>query len=44
MKRWQQIESIFHQTLERDPAQRDAWLIEACASLNLIRMACIVGS
>jgi hypothetical protein len=26
MERWQQIESIFQEALERDPAERNAWL------------------
>ena len=30
MERWQQIESLFQEALERDPAQRNAWLREAC--------------
>ena len=30
MERWQQIESLFREALERDPAERDAWLREAC--------------
>jgi hypothetical protein len=30
MERWQQIESLFQQALERDPAERNAWLREAC--------------
>jgi Tol biopolymer transport system component len=30
MERWQQIESLFQQALERDPEKRDAWLREAC--------------
>jgi predicted Ser/Thr protein kinase len=30
MERWQQIESLFHEALERDPAERNAWLQEAC--------------
>jgi serine/threonine-protein kinase len=31
MERWQQIESLFRDALERsDPAERDAWLREAC--------------
>jgi hypothetical protein len=28
--RWQQIESLFQEALRRDPAERDAWLQEAC--------------
>jgi serine/threonine protein kinase/Tol biopolymer transport system component len=30
MERWQQIQSLFQDALERDPAQRNAWLREAC--------------
>jgi eukaryotic-like serine/threonine-protein kinase len=30
MERWQQIESLFQEALHHDPAQRDAWLQEAC--------------
>jgi hypothetical protein len=30
MERWRQIESLFHDALQRDPAERDAWLQEAC--------------
>src|SRR5215469_8548669 len=30
MERWQQIESLFQRALERDPAERNAWLREAC--------------
>jgi serine/threonine-protein kinase len=30
MERWQQIESLFQEALERDPAERNSWLREAC--------------
>jgi serine/threonine-protein kinase len=30
MERWQQIESLFQEVLQRDPAERDAYLREAC--------------
>jgi eukaryotic-like serine/threonine-protein kinase len=30
MERWRQIESLFQEALQRDPAERDAWLREAC--------------
>jgi serine/threonine protein kinase len=30
MERWQQIESLFQEALERNPAERNAWLREAC--------------
>ena len=32
MERWQKIEEIFHQTLQRDPAQREAYLRQACGA------------
>ena len=32
MERWQQVEEIFHEALQRDPAKRDAYLREACGS------------
>lgn len=28
---WQRLESLFFEALEKDPAERDAWLQEACA-------------
>src|SRR5262249_19174432 len=31
-RNWQQLEEIFHEALQRDPAQRDAYLREACGS------------
>src|SRR5215469_5356063 len=30
MERWQKIESLFQEALARDPAERNAWLREAC--------------
>ena len=30
MERWRQIETLFQDALQRDPASRDAWLREAC--------------
>ena len=30
MERWQQIEEIFHQALQHDPARREAYLRQAC--------------
>jgi predicted Ser/Thr protein kinase len=30
MERWQQIQSVFQKALERNPAERNAWLREAC--------------
>ena len=32
MERWRQIESLFQKALRRDPAERDAYLREACRS------------
>ena len=29
---WQHVEQIFHEALQRDPSQRDAFLREACGS------------
>jgi hypothetical protein len=30
MERWQKIEEIFHEALQRDPGQREAYVREAC--------------
>ena len=30
MDRWHQIDLLFQEALQRDPAERDAWLREAC--------------
>jgi hypothetical protein len=30
MERWQQIEEIFQEALQRDPVERDAFVREAC--------------
>ena len=30
MDRWHQIDLLFHEALQRGPAERDAWLREAC--------------
>jgi serine/threonine-protein kinase len=30
MERWQQIESVFQEALQRDPGERDAFVREAC--------------
>ena len=30
MERLQQVEEIFHEALQRDPAHRDAYVREAC--------------
>jgi serine/threonine-protein kinase len=37
MERWQQIESLLQEALERDPAERNAWLGEACQSDSDLR-------
>ena len=37
MERWQQIESLFQEALERDPAERNAWLREACQGDSNLR-------
>ena len=36
-ERWQQIDRLFHSALERDAAQRDAFLIEACQGDESLR-------
>src|SRR5262249_8336642 len=36
-EQWQQINSLFHAALERDPAQRPAFLAQACAGDELMR-------
>lgn len=30
MEHWRQIETLFQEALQRDPADRDAWVREAC--------------
>ena len=30
MERWRQVESLFQEALQRNPAECDAWLQEAC--------------
>jgi len=30
MERWHQIESLFQEALQRDPAERDTFVREAC--------------
>jgi serine/threonine-protein kinase len=30
VERWQQIEEIFHEALQRDPAERESYVREAC--------------
>lgn len=30
MDRWEEIDSLFHSALEREPSERDAWLRRAC--------------
>jgi eukaryotic-like serine/threonine-protein kinase len=36
-ERWQQIESLFHRALEHPPAERDAFLTDACAETEIRR-------
>jgi hypothetical protein len=36
-ERWQQVERLYHAALERVPAQRGAFLAEACNSDNELR-------
>jgi len=36
-ERWQQIEKIYHATLEREPANRASFLVEACAGDEELR-------
>src|SRR5215470_8267943 len=37
MERWEQVEEIFHEALQRDPAQRHTYLREACGSDSGLR-------
>src|ERR1700740_1028714 len=37
MERWQQIESLFQEALQRDPAERDAYVREACCGDSDLR-------
>ena len=37
LERWQRIEQLYHAALERDAAQRDAFLAEACADDDALR-------
>ena len=37
MERWQQIESLFQEALQRDPAERDAYVREACRGDSVLR-------
>jgi hypothetical protein len=30
VERWRQIESLFQEALQRDPGQRDAFVVRAC--------------
>jgi len=30
MERWRQVESLFQEAMQRDTAERDAWLRQAC--------------
>ena len=36
-ERWRQITGVFHETLARDPAARDAFLVDACAGDRALR-------
>jgi eukaryotic-like serine/threonine-protein kinase len=36
-ERWQQVKELFNAALERDPAERDAFLAEACAGDRALR-------
>src|SRR5437016_12614920 len=36
-ERWQQLDKLFHSALEREPAQRGAFLAEACAGDEWLR-------
>lgn len=36
-ERWQQIDSLFHSALEREPEERAAFLDEACAGDESLR-------
>jgi hypothetical protein len=37
VERWQQIEEIFHEALQHAPAQREAYLRQACGSDAALR-------
>ena len=37
MDRWQQVDSLFQEALQHDPAERDAWLREACSGDSGLR-------
>ena len=36
-ERWQQLDQLFHSALEREPAQRGAFLEKACAGDKSLR-------
>jgi hypothetical protein len=36
-ERWQQIERLYHAALEREPAERAAFLREACAGEDAVQ-------
>ena len=36
-ERWQQVEKLYHSALEREPAQRAAFLAEACQDDDQLR-------
>src|ERR1043165_3967146 len=36
-ERWQQVESLYHATLEKDPRERSAFLVHACDGDETLR-------
>ena len=36
-ERWQQVESLYHETLEKDPRERSAFLVHACEGDETLR-------
>ena len=36
-ERWQQVDQLYHSALEREPGQRSAFLVEACAGDEELR-------
>jgi len=39
MEQWQPVEEIFHEALQRDPADRDAYSQQACRDDSSLRCA-----
>ena len=37
MERWQEVEEIFHEALQREPAERDAYVRQACRDDSALR-------